>query len=1050
MLTNATRKQAIKRVDDKIARIGRVSPQYLIETIDEAARQAKTPMRMLAKCFELINFTAVYPNHEDVKRIAAGVIIACDPTAPLNERIFLINKLFKTTVNSDRTTMGRFPLMGLDKEHTEAIYRDFLQSQQTTADTRHFAEAILANAQNRETPLPDYFLRDIKIALNATLQGESDQVTAEDSCHGWAALQYLAKEWDAIPDSEGYLGLVDDMHVMRLASRKILPQLHSLEIVTAEVFQKLPFLNELRFNQRGQYGHHVSEYLIISSLPLFDKLLGVEKSIANISLVEDPTLHSISASLIMGFGVLSNFIAKSPERLRYEELTPHDTLEVGQEVTRRDDGTRWIFQGFTTIEEGGEEYIRLEAIGKNAGGSSLVRRSTPLVAKQGRARERIGGTYRLTAAELLFDLEKFDYNQYIGQQRIFLVCNRNKYEEHLENVLINDIPWRQSIPIGVIPSSRGTEFTDQIEVFSGGQASSVVLYLVPNIRTLIDYHFSGDSKLINPESIVIVDGSSEMSSLDRLDELRALGASVNVFASSVTHTHQFSQLLDQGFTSFRWDRRLLNAYKAIGPKGKGFQDWENTLERSLHQNVIPHPIPSTDADLIYQSTKRLDLYVKSSAEELNQHAQKMIEDGKELTLALLRLNQNCAADRGELAVRLLELNGLNEAIQSSRLINEEQLALLRTHLDIVRKHIAPALARKATHFSEVSKKLIKAKLFSANASSTIEKSLLPLESTQIRHHDECVLAYWPGQRRVARLVNSKPKTCFHVVLFQHELAWLRAFRKNYYATPTPETVYERLRVASEMISDAGATEFGDEEAKHLAALKQAALGRSHDADERLARANILIYAEGENVIFASVRSQFSVVVSTSGKSKLAERPGAQIQAGDQLAYLPGSERGAIRATADRIFLEPGTRELATSWRSALHRFFESSNLTTEALHHQLVSAGVQRGIDTIEDWLEDEDRIYPTDAANVIPRIFKVVQEVKSDDEIAAILHAIGLVKSAHSKASDYLENILVEEMNNYGSSARKLRVLEVIAVEHCDHLVPYRLLSQPQSINNI
>lgn len=1048
MLTNVTRTQARTRVDEKIARIGRVTAMSLVEIIDEAARQAAAPPKLLAKCFELANFCAVHPNHNDAGRIAASVTIACDATVSLDERIFIVNKLFRTTLDWNKAPMRRLPLAGLAKEQAEAIYQGFIQIQQTPADARRIGNELLSKAQNGETSLPDYFLRDLKIALEASAMAKAEEVTTQDSNQGWAALQYLAKDKDAIPDTYGYLGLVDDMHVMRLASKKILPQLDLLENITDEVFERLPFLHELRFSRRGHYGHHVSEYLTLSCLPLFDKILGDEKSVANISLVEEPTLHSISASLIISFAVLHNFVAENPHRLRYEELTAPDTLEIGQEVTRRDDGTKWIFQGLTTLEEGGEEFIRLEAVGKNAGGSSLIRRSTPLVAKQGRPRERIGGAYRLNAAELLFDLERFDYNQYQGQQRIFLVCSRNRYEEELEKVLINEIPWKKAIPIGVIPSSRGTEFTDQIEVLSGGSPSSVVLYLVPNIRTLIDYHFSSESNLINDDSVVIVDGSSEMSSFDRLDELRALGASVNVFASSVTHAQHFSQLLDQGFTSFRWDGRLLSAYQPIGPKGKGFQDWEHSLGKSLHQNVISHLVPSTDADLIYQSVQKIERYLKSNAEEINQHAQKMLDDSKDITLGLLRLNKNCAADREGLEAKLLALTRLRETAESSRLISEEQLAILLNQLDIVMKHLEPALTSKANHFTKILHSHSQAKMFSANGSTNTAGSLLPLENAQINHRDKCVLAYWPGQRRVARLVNAKPQTSFHLVLFQHELSWLRAFRRNYYASPTPETVYQRLQLASEIISDAGATEIGDEETKHLAALKQAALGQSHEADERLARATRLIYAEGDCVIFASARSQFSVVVTTSEKSKLIERPGAQIQAGDHLAYLPDAERGAIRETADRLFLEKGTRELATSWRTALQRYFESSGLTLEALSRQLSSAGVLRGISTIEQWIEDEDRIYPTDAANVIPRIFSVANETKTKAEITAILEAISSVISAHSKASDYLESVLVDDMNNHGRSEHKLKVLEVIAVEDCDHQVPYRTLSQPQSIN--
>lgn len=1048
MLTNVSRKDVFKRFSDRAAGVSYVNPISLLDNIDEALRKKIAPPRLLARCFELANLCHVLPDQEVVKKIAAAVTIACDDKFPLPDRIFVVTKLIATMLNWEKAPIQRLLLTGSSKELAESIYQAFLQFSQTPADARRIGEELLVKAEKSDTAFPDYFLRDLKIALHATAQEGTDQIALERKDQAWAALQYFAKDKDAIPDALGYRGLVDDIYVMRRVSRKTLPQLDELEAISNQVFQQLPFLHELRFHRRGEYGHHVSEYLTITCLPLFDKLLGYEKSIAHISLVEEPTLHSISASLILAFGALYNFIGPAPTRRRYEELTSPDTLEIGQEVTLRENGTRWIFQGLATLEEGGEEFLRLEGVGRNSGVFNHVRRNTPLSVQSGRARERIGGAYKLNTAELLFDLDRFDYSQYQGRQRIFLVCNRNRYEEYLDRIFINEISWKKAIPIGVISSSRGTEFINQIEVLSGGSPESVVLYLVPNIRTLIDYHFSGSVDLLNAESIVIVDGSSEMSTLDRLDELRELGASVNLFASSVMHSQGFSQLLDQGFTSFRWESELLNIYRPIGPKGRKFQDWEYSLGASLHQNVISHQVFSEDADLIYHSTQTIERQLKK--EETNQHARKILEDVRDITLAILRLNKNCPADMKEFENKLLTINKLVESIQSSRLINEEQLSLLVTHIETVVTRAPPALEAKAKTYASIAAKLNRPKYFSANASSAVEGSYLQLDSGQISARDMCLLAFWPGQRRVARLVNSKPQSYFHVVLFQHELAWLRSFRRNYYAIPTPESAYERLRVASEILADKGAAEFDDEETKHLSRLKQVALDRVYDADERLARATRLIYAEGNIVIFASARSQFSVVISNTGKTKIVERPGAQIQAGVQLAYLPDAEKGAIRETADRRYLEVGTRELATSWRTALQRFFEERVLTLEALQTQLASAGVIRGLETIQQWIEDEDRIYPTDPKNVIPRIFEVIGKSKTTKEIDAILQAINAVQSAHMKAGEYLENMLLEALNDGDRADTELQVLEVIAVEECDYQVPYRLLSQPHSVHNI
>ena len=602
---------------------------------------------------------------------------------------------------------------------------------------------------------------------------------------------------------------------------------------------------------------------------------------------------------------------------------------------------------------------------------------------------------------------------------------------------------KKSIPVATISASL------EVESLSGGlEIDSAVLYLVPNLRTLLSYYFSDE--LIDFESLVLVDGSTELVNMESLLELNEMGVPIHVFTGSISRSRFVNNLAQRGFTTFKWSHKLVEHFLLdIGRSTKniGIESWERQIKRDLSPPVEATAVDSDAAAKIYESFREIDRYTKEAEMENDRHVDDCFRSIKGLTLSLLKLNLNCESDASFKEETLASLPTKIEEIRDDRSLDEKQQGLLIKHLEVVIKNIEMALKDKAVAFHGISFEGFYNNLISSYPSGHY-RSFDQISKERIG--GACLSGIWPGQKILARLLNRGLDLHIRFVLFAHEYVWFQAFLRNYYSTPTSNSVYRPLEVISELADD---FEFRDDDLmdsnNHLSSFRSRVVSRTYD-DEHFAHATSIFYLDPDAIIFATERSEFSVLTGSELDLKLSLKYGSEVREGDRLVYLPNTERDAIREIADRMFLGEGVRAKATRWRTDLIAYYKSQDSSFEDIRDNLEAEGVKRGVETIRQWIADDSRIVPSKPREAIPAIYNAISHAVSDQELLEIFEAAEQVLSAHFKAADYLSEKVRSQLERGANSlqdAEDVRIYEVTIIESCNDEVPYRILSRPQAV---
>lgn len=1063
-LTNKSRAEAQLTIKISSNRLeAKMKIPDLLRRISQSFENGTTSERRLMEiALRLAVFCRVNPSHSLRKEIVAAILLICNSSKAAEIRRYIAGRYLALVAKSSETSDYRMPIREHDKIKAVEIYRELEELTTFELDALDSAEDVLARLARNEIRYPDYFVRDLRVVVfvaQATKRFATTGMLDEAGRKAWAALQYFNLDEDAIPDHLGYVGLTDDMYVLGACAKELLPNIGSIDETVQKVFYNFPFLHSLRFHEPTLYGYSVSDYFVLTCLPIFDLITDSVDQIHHISIVEQPTKHAIFASLVAAFCLLARELERSDVLLTEDQVDSVDDLEEG-DIISFDDGRKWIFIGIEREETFGMDMVNLKEPNYEA---KEKRGETPLVRKmplrefksaakpnaKGKFRKRRDGSFDLNTAEILFELSRFDYHQYKSKRRIFLVCNKSKYEDLMKDLVVSEAPWKQALPISTINSK-----TLNAESWSGGfDPESSLLYLVPNLRTLISYYFSSD--LINYESLVVVDGSTELESMESLIELQEMGIPVFVFAGSVSRGRTINNLCDCGFSSFKWDSsvvgHLLPQVISLN-KDPGISSWEAMIRKDMQSTIESVVVDCEHADQIYSSFRVIDKYGSQNHTELDRHVLDCLSRIKNLTLKLLKLNLNCQSDQLLLSAGLVELSNEHQTVLKDHLLEKKQQDMFSTHLSILENNLEKALDKKADSFSEIADSGIYNSLIAIGSESNEYEDLGTF--SKLRKQGSCLIGYWPGQKKLYGLLNRGLGQQIHFVLFRHEETWFQGFLRNYYSTPTLSTVYPNLQFISELASEIESENLESEldETLHLHSLKRSVLSRTYD-DEHFAEATAVFFMEPDALVFATDRSQFSVLSGTGDRMKLIPKRGFDIREGDHLIYLPHTGRDAIRDTADTEFLEDGVRDLAIKWRTDLLEFYNRDCKDLENLQLTLRAHNIDRALETIKHWLFDESRIAPINPKGELPQIYKAMGEDISDDLLQLMLQAIESVKRAHVQAADFLSKRLRDQLSRSVSAITEdddYRIFEVIGIDRCNERVPYRVLSQPQVLDSV
>lgn len=181
--------------------------------------------------------------------------------------------------------------------------------------------------------------------------------------------------------------------------------------------------------------------------------------------------------------------------------------------------------------------------------------------------------------------------------------------------------------------------------------------------------------------------------------------------------------------------------------------------------------------------------------------------------------------------------------------------------------------------------------------------------------------------------------------------------------------------------------------------------------------------------------------SESEAEKLLWKSAKHLEVGDALAFPDDPELGdVVDELADAILDDDGAaRKQSSLWRNALQKIYEASNHDLEKMQNELLRHGVDRTCTTLESWLFSTKTVAPKSPSQAIPSILLCAGIDNSKELADNILKHVNAVYKARRKAGHILvAQLSTASLSGLGDSAfieinrRKIRyrVLSISAID--------------------
>lgn len=210
--------------------------------------------------------------------------------------------------------------------------------------------------------------------------------------------------------------------------------------------------------------------------------------------------------------------------------------------------------------------------------------------------------------------------------------------------------------------------------------------------------------------------------------------------------------------------------------------------------------------------------------------------------------------------------------------------------------------------------------------------------------------------------------------------------------------------------DHDAPEFEKLEARNIDAVRRAVfVGREH---QTTAKAQLVIFEEpgthaflppgGKVIVLSGPDGPFSSTAQTGSAEKLLFRSVASLEAGCLLALPMGGDRDLIDIRADQFLTNAHeVRETSAKWKAAIRNYIDRTGVEPMTIARCMAKAGVKRDVMTIRSWAANTATIAPRGYKDVIPVIAQITSDVDLLSSLPMVLQAIDLIYRARAKAAD-------------------------------------------------
>lgn len=188
------------------------------------------------------------------------------------------------------------------------------------------------------------------------------------------------------------------------------------------------------------------------------------------------------------------------------------------------------------------------------------------------------------------------------------------------------------------------------------------------------------------------------------------------------------------------------------------------------------------------------------------------------------------------------------------------------------------------------------------------------------------------------------------------------------------------------------------------------------------------------------------------EAKIIQKTIEEITPGDALLFKRGSSHDIIRLFADQL-LTPGIRETALLWKTSLIDYASRESLSGEQIHQKLRTHGCPLHFQTIRNWLGNDQIISPQSYQRDVAIIAEVTKEPQLNGKLGEVFAAIHEVRGAHIRASHLLAKqvinnaLAVIEQEGEKTSAFELEsdvfIVRVVEIDDIPTLVRTSLINQ-------
>jgi uncharacterized membrane protein YkvA (DUF1232 family) len=815
-----------------------------------------------------------------------------------------------------------------------------------------------------------------------------------------AALHYVAEEHDAIPDSLGLIGYLDDYFIADLAVGLIAPgQSPWMNLIDA-VVGAWPFLNMVSFGD-SQVGTAASEFVMVNAALACPVVRGSESD--QLTHLVLPRIGPIP--LLLGFfACLGELLAA-----RRREGSAM-SFEVGQKVLVDGKGGAYTFEGRQII--GGQMKFGVGKMRKERGQTLRSIQWMP-----------IEDLYRLVPA----DPDRSVRGRLAVSDRrseplgaldfLFLAAETVTVPPDLPQVVIVTPvgPARQTAEsvalfgqrlCDIVPMGSLTMPGEQVNWSGRFGSSRPAVLIIPDMDRACEYIEGEDSKA----ALTIVDASGHNAGrLASLLRLQQMGSRLLVTVSQ----SDADALLEDDSDSlvWEWDRTDFESVLVepghATPTANPVVTYERAVVRAVSSEVKVVPVQLPEADEAFHSVSALRQLAEARGEDVPTQLEDTLNRSFSLLTRLLRCPFRLSSHPSLHSDLLARLNGLMPTNPLGVFLSEAELAAVATVERSLRALFDVLEQRnpKEDALLELRRSLPKLIVVCNDAEllEEAEQSRACPVSSALEQRPDCldsgqVLAGWFNRSTMTRLLRPPFATPLYLLLYGPEILWHRSFTRRVrdgVATRRSRTARGRVfpsvgkwpdqPVNGQATPGESADETPDaiqlyllsERRKRLTSLVTPLNG------EDSVKARLVTFDGGYAFLTDDYRAKIATHLlggtANGEEAELEVVPAHRLQRGDVLLFLRGSSRDVIRQVADR-FLLPGERERAATWRRALINYQRRMDCSVEVVWQRLGEHGCPLSLAAITNWFTDENIISP----------------LRVDREFAAILAPNGFLGHDH------------------------------------------------------